>query len=154
MRAVNRLSGGATPKTILADMNNDKVLAGLTIAHVKSHLQMYRTGQINAQGMPVRGCDLVQFEPISKKLRRITRNEELDASMALQLLRKGGNFPAAETNNIAVDGRGFLRGTEGKAGDEIELDLTLATKSPKLKFPNPSTLKEDTSLSLGLSVGV
>ncbi|XP_024400245.1 uncharacterized protein [Physcomitrium patens] len=49
MCAVNRLGGKdkATPKRIVQCMGRD----GITIAHVKSHLQMLRTGRINEEGM-------------------------------------------------------------------------------------------------------
>ncbi|XP_024370607.1 uncharacterized protein [Physcomitrium patens] len=49
MQAIDRLGGQdkATPKRIVQHMNK----SGITIAHVKSHLQMYRSGKINADGI-------------------------------------------------------------------------------------------------------
>ncbi|KAG0569281.1 hypothetical protein KC19_6G079800 [Ceratodon purpureus] len=49
MHAVEKLGGQdkATPKKILLHMNQE----GITIAHIKSHLQMFRSGKINAEGL-------------------------------------------------------------------------------------------------------
>ncbi|KAG0567146.1 hypothetical protein KC19_7G114400 [Ceratodon purpureus] len=97
MDAVTLLGGKdkATPKQILALMKRDDV----TIAHVKSHLQMYRQDKINAEGMPVNADDPVLFKPISKALSRISPEQQKDelspgaprdeVYMALQLLKEG-----------------------------------------------------------------
>ncbi|XP_076892809.1 uncharacterized protein LOC143544634 [Bidens hawaiensis] len=55
VRAVKRLGGQerATPKLVLQLMN----IKGLNIAHVKSHLQMYRSKRIDDQGQVINEGD-------------------------------------------------------------------------------------------------
>ncbi|XP_044406194.1 uncharacterized protein LOC125513591 isoform X1 [Triticum urartu] len=54
IRAVERLGGQerATPKLVLQMMN----VRGLSIAHVKSHLQMYRSKKLDHHGQRIRGA--------------------------------------------------------------------------------------------------
>ncbi|XP_057508241.1 putative two-component response regulator ARR20 [Actinidia eriantha] len=53
LQAIERLGGQerATPKLVVQVMN----VKGLTIAHVKSHLQMYRSKKIDCQGQVING---------------------------------------------------------------------------------------------------
>lgn len=219
MRAVNRLGGRdkATPKRILQHMDKE----GITIAHVKSHLQMFRTGKINAEGLPntvalsINDHDPAQFKSVSKELSgqhlEVSQKEAREVHMALQLLKEGRVSGAAGTETILkglpdiqafkrlktadekmkqethefvpvaelnaenrpnswsaprfesfldetratgsiVDLTDSLSGRKRKAEEDIELDLTMATRSssPKIQFPCPST-PEEATLSLGLS---
>uniref|UniRef100_M0Y082 Uncharacterized protein n=1 Tax=Hordeum vulgare subsp. vulgare TaxID=112509 RepID=M0Y082_HORVV len=62
IRAVERLGGQerATPKLVLQMMN----VRGLSIAHVKSHLQMYRSKKLDHQGQRIRGAISSVFSPM------------------------------------------------------------------------------------------
>ncbi|KAG0625523.1 hypothetical protein M758_2G062000 [Ceratodon purpureus] len=214
MRAVNRLGGKdkATPKRILQHMDKD----GITIAHIKSHLQMYRTGKINAEGLPSSATfslddhDPEQVKSNSKEISsphlQIPLKEAREVHMALQFLKEGRISGAAGTETLlkgladiqafkriktsdekmkqedvkthefvlvpnaeprptswsffdetrfignAVDVTDSLSGRKRKAEEDIELDLTMATRSasPRIQFPCPST-PEEATLSLGLS---
>ncbi|KAM3295699.1 hypothetical protein ACQJBY_038159 [Aegilops geniculata] len=62
IRAVERLGGQerATPKLVLQMMN----VRGLSIAHVKSHLQMYRSKKLDHEGQRIRGAISSVFSPM------------------------------------------------------------------------------------------
>ncbi|VAI43494.1 uncharacterized protein LOC119315159 [Triticum dicoccoides] len=62
IRAVERLGGQerATPKLVLQMMN----VRGLSIAHVKSHLQMYRSKKLDHHGQRIRGAISSVFSPM------------------------------------------------------------------------------------------
>nr|PNR59286.1 hypothetical protein PHYPA_002077 [Physcomitrium patens] len=66
LRAVDHLGGQnkATPKKILHHMNR----SGITIAHVKSHLQMYRRGKISACRVFDARAGKLEFEPAAMAL--------------------------------------------------------------------------------------
>ncbi|KAF0897375.1 hypothetical protein E2562_036498 [Oryza meyeriana var. granulata] len=62
VHAVERLGGQerATPKLVLQMMN----VRGLSIAHVKSHLQMYRSKKLDHEGRQIRGAIAPVFSPM------------------------------------------------------------------------------------------
>ncbi|XP_051205982.1 uncharacterized protein [Lolium perenne] len=62
VHAVERLGGQerATPKLVLQMMN----VRGLSIAHVKSHLQMYRSKKLDHEGRLIRGANSSVFSPL------------------------------------------------------------------------------------------
>jgi SHAQKYF class myb-like DNA-binding protein len=172
-RAVDELGGehSATPKRILELMGGD---AGVTLAHVKSHLQMFRIGKVNLAGMagdPKPGAG------------DLTPEEQREVYIALQLLKAGRISGPALVHNVAevhrfealapaagrknVETHEFISGLDsgngrerrGEDGDRVELDLAVGTRLSSLKspglitlhLPSPST-PEEATLSLGLSV--
>uniref|UniRef100_A0ACD5Z6L6 Uncharacterized protein n=1 Tax=Avena sativa TaxID=4498 RepID=A0ACD5Z6L6_AVESA len=62
IHAVERLGGQerATPKLVLQMMN----VRGLSIAHVKSHLQMYRSKKLDHEGRQIRGAISSVYSPM------------------------------------------------------------------------------------------
>ncbi|OAY84401.1 putative Myb family transcription factor [Ananas comosus] len=68
VHAVERLGGQerATPKLVLQMMN----VKGLSIAHVKSHLQMYRSKKLDDSGQETSGFSSVISSPMDLHLRR------------------------------------------------------------------------------------
>uniref|UniRef100_A0ACD5ZKQ9 Uncharacterized protein n=2 Tax=Avena sativa TaxID=4498 RepID=A0ACD5ZKQ9_AVESA len=62
IHAVERLGGQerATPKLVLQMMN----VRGLSIAHVKSHLQMYRSKKLDHEGRHIRGAISSVYSPM------------------------------------------------------------------------------------------
>lgn len=68
VHAVERLGGQerATPKLVLQMMN----VRGLSIAHVKSHLQMYRSKKLDHEGRQIRGAIASVFSPMDFHLMR------------------------------------------------------------------------------------
>lgn len=110
LSAVDKLGGKdkATPKKILQRMDMD----GITIAHIKSHLQMYRTGKIDTESMP--HAVIVSVDTPSKVASKLTTNlKELSAEhfeifmkearevhMALELLKEGRISGAAGTATV------------------------------------------------------
>ncbi|KAG8070175.1 hypothetical protein GUJ93_ZPchr0006g44992 [Zizania palustris] len=68
VHAVERLGGQerATPKLVLQMMN----VRGLSIAHVKSHLQMYRSKKLDHEGRQIRGAIASVLSPMDFHLMR------------------------------------------------------------------------------------
>uniref|UniRef100_A0A0D9VE68 HTH myb-type domain-containing protein n=1 Tax=Leersia perrieri TaxID=77586 RepID=A0A0D9VE68_9ORYZ len=68
VHAVERLGGQerATPKLVLQMMN----VRGLSIAHVKSHLQMYRSKKLDHEGRQIRGAIASVFSPMDFHMMR------------------------------------------------------------------------------------
>ncbi|KAL5211448.1 hypothetical protein ABZP36_022295 [Zizania latifolia] len=71
VHAVERLGGQerATPKLVLQMMN----VRGLSIAHVKSHLQMYRSKKLDHEGRQIRGAIASVLSPMDFHLMRGNR---------------------------------------------------------------------------------
>lgn len=88
MRAVIKLGGKdkATPKKILQHMNTN----GITIAHIKSHLQMYRTGKIDLKSLP----HSTEYDRSMEEAREV--------HMALELLKKGRISGASGTETVQM----------------------------------------------------
>lgn len=99
MLAVEKLGGQnkATPKRILQHMSRE----GITIAHIKSHLQMFRSGKINAEGLSKsdykmwqggqwqsnNGRPVISYEPAQPKSRFEELSENLDFEPAMALIQ-------------------------------------------------------------------
>lgn len=109
LRAVKKLGGKdkATPKRILQLMKRD----GITIAHIKSHLQMYRTGKIDPTSMPntvILSVDsppklpskLTNFRELSGEQLENFMKEAHEVHMALELLKEGRISGAAGAETI------------------------------------------------------
>ncbi|XP_024387570.1 uncharacterized protein [Physcomitrium patens] len=109
MGAVNRLGGKdkATPKRIVQCMGRDRI----TIAHVKSHLQMLRMGRINEEGMsnadavPVADRHPHDSESCMKNLSSTERHanllrEAVEVLKEPQLQKYGLIFGAAEAEML------------------------------------------------------
>ena len=153
LRAVKTLGGpdDATPKRILQLMDQD----GITLAHVKSHLQMYRTGKINAHGMPVNADDPVQFTPINKPLSAVQvekfQREAREVHMALQLLKEGrvsgADGSEAQLTSIA-DIKAYRRFTEMAVDAEKTKLEDGETKTrdliPAINFASPRKREDET----------
>ncbi|KAG1335255.1 two-component response regulator ARR10 [Cocos nucifera] len=92
VHAVERL--GATPKLVLQMMN----VRGLSIAHVKSHLQMYRSKKLDDSGQEKSGMSSVMSPMDHMRLRSGDRLHEMfyQRSGAHQSFRmeSGGFFPS------------------------------------------------------------
>lgn len=160
-RAVEELGGGhrATPTRILELMGED----GVTVAHVKSHLQMYRIGKVNLEGMP--------DDPKLGATGDLTPQEQREVYIALQLLKAGRISGPALAHNVAevhrfealtpaakgkkkkledhvethefISGLGSLNERKRKRRDEdgddhVELDLAVGSRLSSLK-PSPGT---------------
>lgn len=137
MCAVFQLGGQdkATPKKIQQHMNKE----GITIAHIKSHLQMYRSGRINTDGMPKSdfkswqgGRWLVNSgekqdrlaigqDPThsASKLEELSRNLELEPAAALIQLKTGRN---SELLRGTLGNHGFQGHMGEKSGGRMQLD--------------------------------
>ncbi|KAK8935164.1 putative Myb family transcription factor [Platanthera zijinensis] len=104
VHAVERLGGQerATPKLVLQMMN----VRGLSIAHVKSHLQMYRSKKLDDSGQERSNFSSALLSPLEAHLRRERFHEmfyQRVSSYQPFRMEKGGVFAAAAGNSHESD---------------------------------------------------
>ncbi|KAI3526289.1 hypothetical protein L1887_05537 [Cichorium endivia] len=106
VRAVERLGGQerATPKLVLQLMN----MKGLNIAHVKSHLQMYRSKKIDDQGQVINEGDYYTGR----------NNHYVHSFWQLPMFRPR-LFRLNPSYGVRAADRGFVNGNEGYCTSKI-----------------------------------
>ncbi|CAM0946084.1 unnamed protein product [Alopecurus aequalis] len=101
VHAVERLGGQerATPKLVLQMMN----VRGLSIAHVKSHLQMYRSKKLDQDGRLIRGTNSSVFSPMDfHSMRGDRRFHDMFLQRAAMLSSRADNGGFFASRNSGV----------------------------------------------------